>query len=345
MTISLHFSVEKYQACLLHWYDQHGRHDLPWQAPFEPYKVWLSEIMLQQTQVKTVIPYFLRFIEKFPTIKSLANADIDAVTPYWAGLGYYARVRNLHKAAQTIMRDYNGRFPSNVAQIESLSGVGKSTAHAVASIAFGQPTPIMDGNVKRVFARLFMLEDIHSPQIQAQLWDYAERLMPNKRTQAYTQAQMDLGATICTRTKPKCLLCPLSNICQALLHDKVAEYPHKKKAVLKKQQHTVFYIYCDGRYVILEKRPIKGIWAGLYVLPQQCVDGASMQSIVINGKHIFTHIELRYDIELIKIDDVLDCSLEGERVLLDDLRQYAMPAIFQKLFADVDLIAQLKLIS
>lgn len=343
MSIRLHFSIKTYHEALLDWYRQHGRHDLPWQYPFDPYSVWLSEIMLQQTQVKTVIPYYEKFVQQFPDVHSLANANVDQVMTYWAGLGYYARARNLHHCAKTIVERYNGIFPSDVEDLESLKGIGRSTAHAIASIAFGQPYPIMDGNVKRVFARLFLLEDVHSAQAQPLLWDYAYSLMPKDHTQAYTQAQMDLGATICTQSKPKCDICPLSELCLAFQHQKVDLYPRKKVKVAKKKMHTVFYCYSDGEYTLLCKRPPTGIWSGLYVMPQDNPLQLDSDLIVMNQKHIFTHIELSYDIALIQVDSLLDLDIDGERVRISELSNYALPSIFQKLFTTVDFISELKL--
>src|SRR5690606_6541720 len=201
---------------VLVWFDQHGRKHLPWQQGITPYRVWLSEIMLQQTQVATVIPYFERFIARFPDVQSLAAAPIDDVLHLWTGLGYYARARNLHRCAQTIVRDYGGEFPASVAALSELPGIGRSTAGALASIAHQQRAAILDGNVKRVLARHHAIDGWPgTTQTLSQLWQFAEQHTPDKRSDHYTQAMMDLGATVCTRSKPACDHCPVADSCIA----------------------------------------------------------------------------------------------------------------------------------
>jgi A/G-specific adenine glycosylase len=262
---------------VLTWFDQYGRKDLPWQDDRSAYRVWISEIMLQQTQVNTVIPYFLKFMQRFPTVYDLANAEQDEVLKYWSGLGYYARARNLHKAAQRIRDDYQGEFPTDIEAVIALSGIGKSTAGAILSIAYQQSHAILDGNVKRVLARYYTIEGwTGSVQVQKQLWQYAEQLLPDQFTQKqpernrdYTQAMMDLGATLCTRSKPNCAACPLSADCQALQRGKVTDYPQPKpKKVLPQRCAILLILQNPQGEVLLEKRPPIGIWGGLWSFPQ-----------------------------------------------------------------------------
>ena len=205
----MHFCLKQYHADLFLWFKNNGRHNLPWQVDFNVYHTWLSEIMLQQTQVKTVIPYFENFIRCFPDIESIANAPVNDILMRWSGLGYYSRARNLHKSANIIMRDHEGMFPGNVKDVYALPGIGKSTAHAILSIAKKQALPILEGNVKRVLARLFMINDIYTKSSMDFMWKVAYQVMPSCNTQAYTQLQMDLGALICTRRKPKWVICVL----------------------------------------------------------------------------------------------------------------------------------------
>lgn len=250
---------------LIAWQKQYGRHNLAWQVA-DPYKIWLSEIMLQQTQVVTVSEYFPRFIEKFPTVQDLANAEQDEVLALWQGLGYYSRARNLHFAAQQICRDFNGIFPENRHELQQLKGVGRSTAAAIAAFAFGKRETILDGNVKRILCRIFAL-DGEGRAFENELWNFAETLLPieNKDMQAYTQGLMDLGATVCQR-KPNCAICPMSDICQAKKQNRIAELPRKKS--VKVQQMSLFWLILrDKTQIFLQKRQQKGIWAGLYCVP------------------------------------------------------------------------------
>ena len=215
---------------LLKWYDVHGRKNLPWQHPITPYRVWLSEVMLQQTQVDTVIPYFEKFVNTYPDVQSLAAAPIDHVLHLWTGLGYYARARNLHKCAIAVCENYQGQFPADQNELASLPGIGRSTAAAIASIAFEQPTAILDGNVKRVLARQYAVEGWPgNKKVENQLWDIAEDYMPQTRCRDYTQAIMDLGATLCTRSKPQCLLCPVNQNCIAKQTGNPTDFPVKNQ--------------------------------------------------------------------------------------------------------------------
>ncbi len=293
---------------LLVWFDHHGRKDLPWQHPITPYRVWLSEIMLQQTQVSTVIPYFQRFVDTFPDVTTLAAASEDEVLHLWTGLGYYARARNLHKAAQRITSEYGGRFPGTVEELEQLPGIGRSTAGAIVSIAFGRRASILDGNVKRVLARHDAVPGWPgTTAVARQLWEIAERHTPEARVADYTQAIMDLGATLCTRTRPRCGECPLHGDCTAYHQGNPEDYPGKKP---KKTQpvRTAFFLLIEdeeGR-LLLEQRPSPGLWGGLWCFPQAQteneIDSLCQRLGVRPGdktfeasrRHTFSHFHLDY---------------------------------------------------
>ncbi len=254
---------------LINWQQQNGRHNLPWQKTRDAYRIWLSEIMLQQTQVSTVIPYYNRFLERFPTIQALALAPLESVLELWAGLGYYARARNLHRCAQVIVDDHKGKFPKDPLSIAELPGIGRSTAAAIGAFAFGQRAAILDGNVKRVLARCFGIEGFPgATQTEKELWLLAENLLPAENIEAYTQGLMDLGSTLCTRSRPVCSTCPMHDMCIARREGRQAELPaaKPKKAILERE--TTLLMLTDGRRVLLERRPPAGIWGGLLALPE-----------------------------------------------------------------------------
>ena len=259
---------------VLRWFDQHGRKNLPWQQDISAYRVWVSEIMLQQTQVKTVIPYFERFMQSFPDVHALANAEQDTVLKHWSGLGYYARARNMHKAAKMIRDDFGGEFPNTLDEMVSLSGIGRSTAAAILSIACNQKEAILDGNVKRVLCRAYIVEGWPGKSaVLKQLWEIADALVPDSRNADYTQAMMDLGATLCTRSKPQCVQCPLNDDCLAYKQGNQTEYPAKKpKKTLPTKQTTMLIIQDKSQSnvnaIYMEKRPPVGIWGGLWCFPQ-----------------------------------------------------------------------------
>lgn len=260
-------------ARLLHWFDDHGRHDLPWQHPRSPYRVWLSEIMLQQTQVATVIPYFQRFLQHFPTLPDLAAASNDAVMAQWAGLGYYARARNLHAAAKRCVELHDGDLPRDFDALHALPGIGRSTAGAILSQAWNDPFAILDGNVKRVLSRYHGIDGFPGlPAIEKQLWSIAEAhvaQVPAGRMADYTQAQMDLGATVCSRAKPACVICPLQDACAARREGRTAELPTPKPSRTLPEREAVALLLRDAQQrVLLQKRPDTGIWAQLWTLPQ-----------------------------------------------------------------------------
>ncbi|WP_366140317.1 A/G-specific adenine glycosylase [uncultured Umboniibacter sp.] len=297
--------ANSFSRSVLSWYDEVGRKDLPWQQNKTAYRVWLSEIMLQQTQVKTVIPYYLKFLAEFPTVEELAAAPIDHVLHLWSGLGYYARARNLHRCAELVCSQHQGEFPIGVEALSELPGIGRSTAGAIASIAQGQHAAILDGNVKRVLCRVFAVEG--HPSIRATeklLWSLAEATTPKTRCNDYTQAIMDLGATTCSRSKPDCDTCPVKDHCLARQQLRQTDYPNKK---VKKQSPTretypVLFQRQDGA-IWLEKRPSTGIWGGLHCFPEishpdeleSLPFGSSAKlnaTELASIEHIFSHFKL-----------------------------------------------------
>ncbi|TDP33278.1 A/G-specific DNA-adenine glycosylase [Idiomarina aquatica] len=254
---------------VLRWFEQHGRKDLPWQQQKSPYKVWISEIMLQQTQVATVIPYFLRFMNSFPTVEALAEASLDNVLSHWSGLGYYARARNLHKAAQQICSEFAGQFPTQPEQLMQLPGIGRSTAGAIASLGCGVPAAILDGNVKRVLARCFAVAGWPGKAaVLRQLWQLSEQLTPIARHDEYNQAMMDLGALICTRSSPQCHACPLQSACIANKQGQQLAYPGKKPKKALPVKTAYLAVQKKADQVLLQKRPPTGIWGGLWSFPE-----------------------------------------------------------------------------
>ena len=262
--------VQQFQRSVLDWYKHQGRTDLPWQNPITPYRVWVSEIMLQQTQVSTVIPYFERFMASFPDIEILAKAGIDDVLHHWTGLGYYARARNLHKTAQIVAFEMNQQFPDSVEALSALPGIGRSTAGAIRSIGFNKPAAILDGNVKRVLARFAAIEGWPGKTaVHNQLWDIAEHYSPNHQTQEYTQAMMDLGALVCTKNSPECGQCPIASDCKALSKGNQALYPGKKPKKVIPVKESIFLLLRNAKGdILLHKNPPAGLWGGLWVLPQ-----------------------------------------------------------------------------
>lgn len=288
---------------VLAWFDLHGRKHLPWQQQVTPYKVWVSEIMLQQTQVTTVIPYFTRFMQSFPDVQALAAADQDEVLHHWTGLGYYARARNLHKAAQAIVDNHGGEFPTTLDEVMALPGIGRSTAGAVLSLACGQEHPILDGNVKRVLARYYAVEGWPGKKpVENTLWDYAQRNTPAQRCNHYTQAMMDLGAMICTRSKPDCDHCPLQDNCLAYAQGRQAEFPGKKPKKALPVKTTNMFAVLNGPAVMLVQRPSQGLWGGLYGLVesesdhQQVAAELGVDDYQIEAlpefRHTFSHFHL-----------------------------------------------------
>jgi A/G-specific adenine glycosylase len=262
--------TEALAPAVLAWFDRHGRKDLPWQRDPAPYRVWVSEIMLQQTQVAVVIPYFERFVARFPDVAALAAAEQDEVLHLWSGLGYYARARNLHRAARVVAAEHAGAFPTELALLQALPGVGRSTAGAILSLALGQRHAILDGNVKRVLARVFAVPGWpgRSPVLK-QLWELAEACSPLDRVAAYNQGMMDLGATVCTRSSPACGRCPLAALCTALAQGEPTAFPHAKpQKTLPQRETCMLIVQTAAGEILLERRPPTGIWGGLWSLPE-----------------------------------------------------------------------------
>jgi A/G-specific adenine glycosylase len=296
-----------FAARLLVWFDEHGRHDLPWQKDRTPYSVWVSEVMLQQTQVGTVIPFYRRFMARFPTVEALAAAPVDDVLAHWAGLGYYARARNLWRGARVVVEQHAGRVPERFDELHALPGIGRSTAGAILAQAAGSRHAILDGNVKRVLARYHAVEGWPGePRVAEALWAHAEVHTPHERVADYTQAIMDLGATLCTRSKPACTVCPLAEGCAAARAGTQARYPGARPKRARPQRRIAVLVVRDpsGR-VLLERRPARGIWGGLFSLPELaeeesprdwCVRtlGApiSAERELPTIEHAFTHFDL-----------------------------------------------------
>lgn len=293
-----------FSSRLIAWQRTHGRHELPWQSA-SAYHVWLSEIMLQQTQVATVISYYQSFVSSFPTIAALAAATEEQVLAHWSGLGYYARGRNLHRASQIIVEKHHGEFPHQFEQILELPGIGRSTAAAICALAWHERRAILDGNVKRVLARYCGIFGSPSDKkVEAQLWQQAEALLPQRDIASYIQAQMDLGATLCTRSKPNCDACPVHSDCVAFQTDRVGELPTPRPRKAVPERHTTFLLLMHGNDILLEKRPGSGIWGGLWCPPQFDDEAAARDWFVRNGMdashgerlatftHTFTHFKL-----------------------------------------------------
>jgi len=261
--------VSDFARRLIRWQSKHGRHGLPWQGTRDPCRIWLSEIMLQQTQVATVIPYYERFVARFPDVESIALASLDEVLTLWSGLGYYSRARNLHATAIAVMARHGGRFPGTRAELESLPGVGRSTAAAIAVFAFGEREAILDGNVKRVLARHFAVRGYPGDKrVENRLWEIAESLLPRKAVESYTQALMDLGATVCARVRPDCARCPAKTTCLARARGKISAYPQARLRKTVPVKGTAMLLLLRQGEVLLEKRPPVGIWGGLWCLPE-----------------------------------------------------------------------------
>lgn len=298
------------------WQKTCGRHDLPWQDTRDPYRIWVSEIMLQQTQVATVLPYYMRFLARFPDLAQLAAASEDEVLALWSGLGYYARARNLHRASRSIALIHGGAFPGAFEDIVALPGIGRSTAGAIAVFAFGQRRPILDGNVKRVFARAFGISGFPGEKkVEAALWARAKGLLPVDGVEAYTQGLMDLGAGICTRTHPRCPECPLQDTCVARRVNRINELPAPRPKTPLPQKSTVMLIVRHGQKVLLEKRPAPGIWGGLWSFPEiACLEQAAeallnrfgaqvaAEGTLAKVRHGFTHFSLTITPALLRVE-------------------------------------------
>ncbi len=306
---------DKFAKQVLTWFDEHGRKHLPWQQNPTPYRVWVSEIMLQQTQVATAIPYFKRFMQRFPNLEALATAPIDDVLAHWSGLGYYARARNLHRSAVRVLDEHNGVLPNTLDALQDLPGIGRSTAGAILSLSGGQHQAILDGNVKRVLARYFAVDGWPGKKpVLDELWDYSEQVTPATHTGPFNQAMMDLGASICSRTKPQCSLCPLAKQCQANLTSAQLNYPGKKpKKVIPVKRTCMLVLRNTQNHVLLVQRPPTGIWGGLWSLPElgevelaqwlnaACLNAVSEATSIAQFRHTFSHYHLDIDAQELSV--------------------------------------------
>jgi A/G-specific adenine glycosylase len=275
--VTAHSSESPIAAAIVDWHDRHGRHDLPWQHDRTPYRVWVSEIMLQQTQVSTVIPYYERFMKRFGGAAALADAPIDDVLHLWTGLGYYARARNMHRAAVRIRDEFGGEFPRSFDEVASLPGIGRSTAGAILALSRRERFPILDGNVKRVLSRYFGIEgDLSERPAMEKLWQLSDRCTPHERVDVYTQAVMDIGATVCTRRNPLCAYCPLTGDCVARRLGKQHEIPAPKKARARRERRVFMLVaQREDDSILLERRPDSGVWGGLWCLPEFDTESAA----------------------------------------------------------------------
>ncbi|MGA0610434.1 A/G-specific adenine glycosylase [Caldimonas sp. KR1-144] len=333
------------------WQRTHGRHDLPWQRSRDPYRVWLSEVMLQQTQVTTVLAYYDRFLARFPTVLALAEAPLDEVLSTWAGLGYYSRARNLHRCAQAVMAEHGGAFPRSASALETLPGIGRSTAAAIASFCFGERAAILDGNVKRVLTRALGFDaDLAVAANERALWDRATALLPADADDmpAWTQGVMDLGATVCSARRPDCLLCPLTEVCVARAQGRVEAYPVKTRKLKRgAREHWWLWLAAPDGAVWLEQRPARGIWAGLWTLPLH-EDEAGLETALrelgVHAaaepqptlRHALTHLDWTLHPRRVLVDAAVAARVErsfapGRWVAPAELREIALPAPLRKL--------------
>lgn len=350
-----------FSATVINWQRREGRHALPWQQTRDAYRVWLSEIMLQQTQVAAVIPYYQHFLAQFPTVEALAAAPSEAVMACWSGLGYYTRARNLHRCAQIVVTEFGGRFPDQPALLETLPGIGRSTAAAIAAFSYGCRAAILDGNVKRVFARVFGIEGYPGAKaVEDKMWERAVALLPEEGIESYTQGLMDLGATMCMRSRPACNKCPFAGRCVAYNTHRVAELPHRKPKKAIPDKFTTMLVMVSGHAVLLEKRPEKGIWGGLLSLPdcgfeEAPVDmervAARMQALLVGSgdqtlahpdmlapfTHVFTHFRLHVQPVCLRLASEQDVAAPETMQWhdLDAVASAPLPAPVKKLLLSV----------
>jgi A/G-specific adenine glycosylase len=354
-----------FSEAVIHWQKQHGRHALPWQNTRDAYRIWLSEIMLQQTQVTAVIPYYQRFLVSFPDVGSLAGAPSEEVMAHWSGLGYYSRARNLHQCAKRIVAEYGGAFPGDPELLAQMPGIGRSTAAAIAAFSCGARAAILDGNVKRVFSRVFGIDGYPGAKpVEDKLWQRAVALLPERDVESYTQGLMDLGATLCTRSKPSCSSCPLAQRCVALATNRVNELPMRKPKKAVPEKYTTMLVITDRDRVLLEQRPDSGIWGGLLSLPEAEPLVASelgfeqmlAPTIAPFGvpdtcerlqpfSHVFTHFKLHVAPYRVRLARRIEMAAEARHVWYqtDKLQDAPLPAPVKKLllavFRDNDLLS------
>jgi len=349
------YSMKAFSRRLIDWQKVHGRHDLPWQGTRDPYRLWLSEVMLQQTQVTTVIPYYERFLARFPDVAALAAADPGEVMRLWSGLGYYARARNLHGAARRVAQDHGGRFPVDLESVAALPGIGRSSAAAIVAFATGEPHAILDGNVKRVLARHAGVEGAADrAAVIVRLWAEAEARLPKRDVEAYSQGLMDLGATLCTRTAPACDRCPVRADCVARREGRTDELPGRKAARATKRRRAGWLVAIAGGAVLLEKRPAKGVWGGLWSVPEMAHDADPGEACATLGftaraiqalpvlTHAFTHFTLEATPWLVRVRRPARLPADRERqwLDLDEAPEAALPAPVKRLLATLPAAAR-----
>jgi A/G-specific adenine glycosylase len=322
------------------WQRRHGRHNLPWQNTRDPYRVWLSEIMLQQTQVTTVLGYYERFLARWPRVTGLAAASLDEVLAMWAGLGYYSRARNLHACARAVAELHGGEFPRSAAQLQTLPGIGRSTAAAIAAFCFGERVAILDGNVKRVLGRVLAFDgDLSSSAAEKRLWDLATELLPGQDVDRYTQGLMDLGATVCTARSPDCLICPVQPLCRGRQQGDPTRYPVKSRK-LKRGRRENWWLWIEHQgQVLLRQRPATGVWAGLWTLPmfddeasaQAALPGTRLETLP-RIEHALTHFD--WVLHTLRAAEMPGTSPGGTWVAREKLADYALPAPLKKLIEE-----------
>lgn len=325
-----------FNISIIKWHKKFGRHNLPWQKSKDPYHVWVSEIMLQQTQVVTVISYYQKFITKFKTIKALAQASEDLVLSMWSGLGFYSRARNLHAASIMIMKEYRGHFPDNFQDMIRLPGIGRSTAGAILAFCFNKPYPILDGNVKRVLSRVYgITTPINNSSTEKKLWLLSEKNLPKKNIDIYTQAIMDFGATLCIPKKPKCNICPVTQSCVAYVNELTAQIP--KKNIVKKNdiKKTHFYIYEYQKQVFLVKNR-SGVWNGLWLPPNEEIKLKNKKIIKYGHRQsVFSHYKLVFEYTFVKALSKPEIKLKGLWINWQDIQDLGLPAPIKKLLIEL----------
>lgn len=328
-------------ATVVAWQKRHGRHALPWQNTRDPYRVWLSEVMLQQTQVATVLGYYERFLARWPRVTDLAAATLDEVLAQWAGLGYYSRARNLHACARAVAELHGGEFPPTAAGLQTLPGIGRSTAAAIAAFCFGERVAILDGNVKRVLGRVLAFEgDLASSAAEKQLWNHATELLPHAEVDRYTQGLMDLGATVCTARSPNCLLCPVQPLCRGQREGDPTRWPIKTRK-LKRGRRENWWLWLErpGGQVLLRQRPGTGVWAGLWTLPMfddEASARAALAGVALETlpriQHALTHFD--WVLHTLRAETAAGDAPDGVWVAREQLARYALPAPLKKLIEE-----------
>lgn len=340
-----------FAANVIAWQQRHGRHDLPWQGTRDPYPIWIAEVMLQQTQVATVIPYYRRFLDRFSGVAALARAELDAVLEHWSGLGYYSRARNLHRAARIVIEEHGGRFPSDFDAVRALPGIGRSTAAAICAFAFGERRAILDGNVKRVFARYFAVRGWPGDKrVEAALWRKAERLVPGKDVAAYTQGLMDLGSGVCTRGQPQCAACPLRHGCIARKRSLTGQLPVPRPRRSVPHRETTMLILQHAGEILLEKRPPTGIWGGLWCFPElsagepvarACRQRFGAHAGAVHGmpvvEHGFTHFNLTIRPQRVQVARLDPGTAEpgAQWLPIEEAKSAAIPAPVKRILASL----------